>query len=63
MLTTVWLFSGVSTIVNCQCASLNECLGAPSMGTVIRTLVGVYTIMSLEIRLSIEALMGHSQFS
>ena len=31
------------------------------MSTVIRTLVGVYTIVSLQIRLSIEALIGYSQ--
>ena len=61
MLTSVWLLSGVGTVMDGQCASLNEGLGATGMSTVIRTLVGVYTIVSLKIRLSIEALIGHSQ--
>lgn len=47
----------MGTIVNSQRASLNEGLGAASVSTIIRTLVGVYAVVSLKIRLAIEALM------
>ena len=60
MFTTMWLLSGMCTIVDSQCASLNKCLGAASMGTVIRTFVGMYTIVSLKIRLAVKALPWHS---
>lgn len=58
MLTPVRLLSGMSTIVDGQCASLDESLGAASMSAIIRTFVGVYAVVSLKIGLAIEALMG-----
>ena len=61
MLTTMWLLSRMSTVMHGQCAALYKSLGATSMSTIIRTLVGVYAVVSLEIGLAIEALMGHSQ--
>ena len=59
----VRLLAGVGTIVNRQCASLNECLGAASMSAIVRSLIGMYSEVTLEVGLAVEALMRHSQFS
>jgi hypothetical protein len=61
MLTTVWLLPRMGTVVDSQCTSLNKSFGASGMGTVIRTFIGMYAIMSLEIRLAVKALIRHSQ--
>lgn len=46
-----------------QGAALDKSLGATSMCTIIRTLVGVYAVVSLKIGLAIEALMGAQSIS
>ena len=61
MFTTMRLLPGVGTVVDGQCTSLNKSFGASSMGTVIRTFIGMYAIMSLEIRFAVKALIRHSQ--
>jgi len=63
MLAAVRLLAGVGTIMNSQCASLYERLGAASVCAIVRSLVGVYSEVTLEVRFAIEALMTHSQCS
>lgn len=60
MLAAVGLLAGMGTIVNGQCASLNECLGTASVCTIVRSLVGVYSEVTLEVGFAIEALMTHN---
>ncbi len=52
----VRLVASMGTAVDSQGAALNECLVARFVVTSVRALVGVYSIMALEIRLSIETL-------
>lgn len=61
MFTTMWLLPSMGTVVHGQCTSLNKSFGASGMGTVIRTFIGMYAIMSLEIGLAVKALIRHSQ--
>lgn len=60
MFAAVGLLAGVGTIVNGQCASLNERLGAASVCAIVRSLVGVYAEVTLKVGFAIEALMTHS---
>lgn len=60
MFAAVRLLAGVGTIVNGQCASLNKGLGAASICAIVRSLVGVYSKVTLEVGFAIEALMTHN---
>jgi len=60
MFAAVRLLASVGTMMNGQCASLNKCLGAASVCAIVRSLVGVYSKVTLEVGLAIEALMTHS---
>lgn len=54
-------FARVRADVDRQCAPLNEALHAACVMTRIRSLVGVYSVMSLQIRFPIEALLRGQQ--
>lgn len=56
MLTLVRLLTSVRTNVDCQCTALNETLATSGCSTRVRSLVCVYTVMSLQVRLAVEAL-------
>ena len=60
MFAAMRFLAGVGTIVNGQCASLNECLGAASVCAIVRAFVGVYSKVTLKVGFTIEALMTHS---
>lgn len=63
MFAPVGLLASVGTIVNSQCASLNECLGAASVCAIVRSFIGVYSEVTLEVGFAIEALVRQNQFS
>ena len=56
MLAPVWLLASVGSDVDGQGAPLDEALGACSLGAMVWPLVCVYAVMSLQIRLAVEAL-------
>lgn len=56
MLALVRLLTSVCSDVNSQGASLDEALATARGGARVRSLIGVNSIMSLQVRLAIEAL-------
>ena len=56
MLTLVWLLSSVSSDVNGQGTPLNEALPAAGDRARIRSLIGMYPVVSLQIGFAIKAL-------
>lgn len=61
MLALVWFLAGVRTNVDSQRASLDEALSTTMRQACIRTFIGVYAVVSLEVRLPVEALASHRQ--
>jgi hypothetical protein len=61
MLALVRLLTGVSADVDSQGTSLNEALATARGGTSIRPLICVNSIMSLQVRLAVEALSSKRQ--
>ena len=53
----VWLVAGMSTPVNCQSTSLDERLVARFVVAGVRPLIRMYSIVALQVGLSIEALL------
>jgi hypothetical protein len=58
MLALVWLLACVGSDVDGQSAALDEALPAARRRTRVRTLICVYSVVSLEIRLAVEALIA-----
>lgn len=56
MSTLVGFLACVGSDVNCKCTSLNEALSTTRCHARVWSLVGMNPIMSLEIRLAVEAL-------
>lgn len=50
------LLARVGADVDGKCAPLDEALPAPRSHTRVRSLIGVYSVVSLQVRLSVEAL-------
>jgi hypothetical protein len=56
VLTLVRLLAGVRSDMDCERAPLNEALSATRGVAGVWALIGVYPVMSLQVRLSVEAL-------
>lgn len=63
VLAAVWLLAGMGTVMNSQCAALDEGLVAAGVSTIVGSLVGMYSKVTLKIGLAVKALMRHSQYS
>lgn len=50
------LLSGMRPDVNCECASLDETLPTSRRHTRVWSLIGMYPVVTLQVRLSVEAL-------
>jgi hypothetical protein len=59
MLALMRFLAGMGPNVNSESAPLDEALSTPRSHTRVGTLIGVYAIMSLQVRLAVEALPSH----
>jgi hypothetical protein len=58
VLALMGFLAGVSADVDCESTPLNEALAAACSGALVRSFIGVYPVMSLQIRLAVEALQS-----